>query len=283
VLRLVAALLLVGCGRIGFDATAQGDPDARIDGDGPPEPPDTCTPVLGAPSLLAELAGIGARGPTLTGDGSLLVFGADGAASVDLFSATRDASDQFTNGGPIPGLDTAGTDTDPSISTDGLELFFGHGTCIEVARRATLGAAWSAPQTIPTTCADDGQGAAISADYLALYYTVIVAQPMLAVVRRPDRDSPFGAPEFLGIAGGFPFISSDELTIYFERQVGTDDFDIFRATRGSTAEPFDNIEPVTELNSLFVDEDPHVAPDGIYFSSNRGSGFDLWRAALTCD
>lgn len=278
--RIVAVLVLVGCGRIGFDAAAQGDPDAGLDSAG--EQPDACTPVLGTPVLLAELAGLGARGPTLTGDGRVLVFGADGGSSVDLFSATRDG-DVFSNDGPVPGLNTAGTDTDPSISSDGLELFFGHGTCIEVARRPSPAAGWGAPATIPTTCADDGQGASIAASNLALYYTVLVPELEIAVVRRPDRESEFGPPERLGIAGGFPFISADELTIYFERQVGADDFDLFRATRASTTLPFDEPAPVPELNGPFVEEDAHVAPDGIYFSSNRGSGFDLWRAPLSCD
>jgi Tol biopolymer transport system component len=108
---------------------------------------------LGAPINTSSLDG----GPDITADGLTLVFNSDrpgGSGSRDLYIATR-ASTAAAFGSAVnlgPTINTSDDDYSPSISADGLRLFFtstrpgGFGDHdLWVTTRASLAAPWGAP------------------------------------------------------------------------------------------------------------------------------------------
>lgn len=60
-------------------------------------------------------------------------------------------------------------------------------------------------------------------------------------------------------------LSADELTIYFSstRPGGAGGFDIYQATRSSTAEPFGNLVPVPGVNTAGDERTPRMAGNGL--------------------
>jgi hypothetical protein len=81
---------------------------------------------------------------------------------------------------------------------------------------------------------------------------------------------------------GDPFLSTDALTIYFSRGVGTGG-DFYVATRPDRYSPFAGAAPITELNTLGDETKLTLTSDGrlAFWSTNRtGSmGFDIWEAS----
>jgi len=105
-----------------------------------------------------------------------------------------------------------------------------------------------------------------------------------------DVTRPFGAPtpvtELNGSASQISAtLTADELAVYFasNRQApGTVDFDVYFATRTSTAAPFGAVTRVAEVSAVGVDDrGPMIAPDGLrlYFHSTRSGEFKIWNAA----
>ncbi|MGE0404160.1 MAG: TolB family protein [Kofleriaceae bacterium] len=79
-----------------------------------------------------------------------------------------------------------------------------------------------------------------------------------------------------------PSLTADLTEMYFSsfRPGGSGGVDIWRTQRASAAATWGAPQPVTELNSGSLDENPGVAPDGltIWFSSARGGGLDIYVA-----
>jgi hypothetical protein len=70
-------------------------------------------------------------------------------------------------------------------------------------------------------------------------------------------------------------VSQDDLVIYFNR-----DADLYGATRDTDAEPFSNIEALSELNTEAEETDPWLSLDGktLLFASNRDGAGALYEA-----
>jgi len=123
----------------------------------------------------------------------------------------------------------------------------------------------------------------LSDDELSLWFTR--GSGGIWHARRPDRASVFGPSTRLveiDLADGGVddlVVSRDGLALLFIRPVGNQ-FDIFRATRASTADAFGSVEPVTVLNQPNRMEVAPAfgAPGEIYFVSNRAGTSDLWVA-----
>ena len=76
-----------------------------------------------------------------------------------------------------------------------------------------------------------------------------------------------------------PCILPDGLTIYFGAiRDGHSTFDLYRATRGSVSDPFENIERLSLSTDSYNERDIYVTPDesAIYFSDERG----IWLATI---
>jgi hypothetical protein len=140
----------------------------------------------------------------------------------------------------------------------------------------------------------------ISTDELRLYYAtnhlVVGDNGMLEIVvaTRADPSAEFAAPVVLTeldtpSSETSPTLTADELEIIFSsnRPGDAGQFDLYRATRTSLAEPFSNIEPLTALNTPLDDLGAELSLDGSTLTFNRGAQIsggnaEVWQATRPC-
>jgi Tol biopolymer transport system component len=207
------------------------------------------------------------------------------------------------NLGPV--VNTSKGEVEPSISDDGLELYFVSAYdwgIIRVCRRPSKDAPWGSPvkigpplgsnEDIPPVGSNDAWGPDISADGLSLYFASTrvggYGKSDIWVAKRATTADPWGEPVNLGPNvndswnNGSPSISADGLTLVFSQAKN-----IWVTMRESTDDdwgprvqlPFNN--PPEWLNG------PALSPDGstIYFDAGPlwgGYGdFDFWQVTFT--
>jgi hypothetical protein len=173
------------------------------------------------------------------------------------------AKGDFVFGEPtlVPGLNSSSADWGPSITADGLELYFSsnrdHGIdmCyhdIWVAKRATANESWGTPINLgaPVNTSVPESNPCVSADGLELYFSDMF----------PDLYLHFGCePRPGGYVGG----------------------DLWLSTRETRDDPWGtpvNLGPT--VNSPYYDDTPHISADGLslYFSSQRLTGANKYGA-----
>jgi len=216
------------------------------------------------------------------------------------------AKADFTFGTPSnlgPTVNSSAVDSVPSVSADGLELYFvsdrtgGYGGYdLWVATRATTGDDWGIPANLgPTINSSQGVlGPHISRDGLSLYFAS--NQPGgyggwdIYVTTRLTLSDPWDTPVNLGPPVNSSAndvglsISADGLSLFFDsqRSGGSGGPDLWITTRATKdddwGEPM-NLGPT--VNSSVNDGRPNISPDGLtlFFTSKRpgGSGdADLW-------
>lgn len=217
--------------------------------------------VIGTPKNLGSNINTPAReaGPTLSRDGLSLYFTSDrldGYGGVgDIWVSTRETTNNAwgpaTNLGPL--VNSPACEASPSISADGLTLFFCDGHW------------WlNAPQR------PGGQG-----------------DVDLWMTTRATTDADWNPPVNLGPKvnspywDGVPDISADGLSLYFaSNRPGGSGLDIYVATRATTHDDWNTPVNLGPLNSLGGELDPSISTDGrILFFSTNGSNtahWDLW-------
>jgi Tol biopolymer transport system component len=194
-----------------------------------------------------------------------------------------------------PMVNSTTDDVEPSISDDGLELYFasyrpgGLGDSdIWVAKRVTTDADWEEPINLGhliNSSAYDG-GTCLSPDGLSLYFTTARGNGAVMVTRRESRSESWGTPEIAyrleewGVKG-FPSLSSDNLEMYVcEYYVFDPDgfglSDLWVSTRSSDSDAWNapqNLGPI--VNSSAHDRHPSISTDGLalFFSSYRPGGY----------
>ncbi len=252
--------------------------------------------------------------PTISGDGLELYFTSDrpgGHGGNDIWvsrrSTTEDEWGRPMNLGPI--VNSSSGENSPSISADGLALYFGDwpspraggvgGWDIWVTTRPTKDDDWDQPVNLesPVNSGFGDGNPSISGDGLELYF--MSDRPGgegghdIWVARRPATSDPWGDPVNLGppvnTSSGdcCPSISADGRTLFFG---GTGDgsagYDLWMTTRASVfdlwREP-SNLGPT--VNSSIFDDGPSISADGstLFFFSNRPGGigsYDLWQALI---
>ncbi len=259
------------------------------------------------------------QGPDISSDGLTIFFNSDrpdGFGSMDLYQATLgpDGFGQVMNLGE--GVNTAAFEFSPSISGDGLSLYFsvnraegfGMGD-IYVATRANsselfgnvqnLGGCFGV-QNLDDCVNTEGRDSAadVTADGLMLVFSS--DRPGgghgfrdIYMATREKTDEPFGnvrnlAEINLPSVGEFgPSISADGLTLYFNRDPPGEPggHDIYRATRGDREELFGDLCWLGGgINTGFNETGASISADRktLYFGSDRrgGSGDqDLWAAS----
>jgi len=225
----------------------------------------------------------------------LLMIGISGNAKADVIFG------EAANMGPT--VNSGAEDWGPSISPDGLELYFESGRSggsgredLWVSTRATTEDDWGIPVNLgPTvnTVAEDW-GTSISGDGLELYFTSNRSggsgRQDLWVTRRATTDAPWDTPVNLGSTvnsssqENYPCISADGLELYFNSdRSGTDDWKIWVTRRATTDDPWGT--PV-DLNLSFYVGWPSLSTDGrtLLLGSDASWGFasagygsmDLW-------
>jgi hypothetical protein len=267
--------------------------------------------VFGTPENLGPTLNTSSQdsAPSISADGLSLYFSsnrAGGYGAGDLYVATRESTDD--DWGPAvnlgPTVNTAFDDWMPSISADGLSLFFGStrpggfgGYDLWVTTRATKADEWGVPVNLrgingPT----DEFAVSISSDGLSLYFASNRAGGRgsldLWVTTRATLSGPWGPPANLGStvnsseADIWPSISADGLALFFECGPGNLD-DLWVTRRATVSDAWGlpvNLGPRVNLSAA-DDACPSISADGrtLYFTSNRPGGYggyDLWKVSI---
>jgi len=197
-------------------------------------------------------------------------------------------------------INTSGFEGKPSLSADGLELYFvsdrpgalgGPGDQdIYVSTRTSVNRSWGPPKRLPppVSSAFFDITPTISLDGLALYFgsnrpgPFSPPWPDLWVSRRASVNHPWGEAVNLGPGVNTPLfegsidISPDQRTAFFAGVTPDFVFDIFVSRRSSTDEPFGTRVQLPEpINSDGHDYGPALTPDGhtMFFSSGTDNPF----------
>jgi len=208
-----------------------------------------------------------------------------------------------TNLGPT--VNSWAMDATPSLSADGLSLYFsstrsGGRADLWVTTRATVSDPWDPPVdlgiTINSAYTDDTPS--ISRDGLTLYFSSWRSCPGwlgsmdLWIATRETIDEQWGAPTHLGPTinssslDWSPSISSDGLELFMSsNRPSSEDSELWVARRKKTDDPWP--EPVNlgpPVNSPSIEATPSISADGLllFFQSTRPGGYggpvDIWVA-----
>ena len=213
------------------------------------------------------------------------------------------AKADFTFGEPVnlgPTVNGPDHDQMPSISSDGLELYFmsrrpgGVGDWdIWVAGRETTNDPWAEPVNIGPAVNGTGEdwSPCISADGLELYFEANrpggFGDTDILVASRKTTDEPWGNPVNLGSTvnsssrDGGPNISPDGLELYFKsnRPGGYGGEDLWVSNRPTKDDPWGiPINLGSTINGPDWDREPSISSDGLvlFFSCNQTGYIDLW-------
>jgi len=197
-------------------------------------------------------------------------------------------------------INTPGFEGKPSLSADGLELYFvsdrpgalgGPGDQdIYVVKRTSVNGNWGLPKRVPPPISSGffDITPTISLDGLALYFgsnrpgPFSPPWPDLWVSRRGSVDQPWGEAVNLGpgvntyLFEGSIDISPDQRTAFFAGMTSDFVFDIFESRRRSTDEPFGpRVRVPLPINTEGHDYGPALTPDGhtMFFSSGTDNPF----------
>ncbi len=208
-----------------------------------------------------------------------------------------------TNLGPT--VNTAYADACPSISSDGLTLYFsdapwnpnptGHGNGdIWITTRPTTDDPWGEPVNLGIINTPLNEGSpCISNDGLELFFSCNwpggLGNLDLWKIERVSVEDTWSAPKHLGSLinstyfDAMPCVSADGLYMYFysQRPDGLGSGDLWVTKRASTSDPWSIPENLgTNINSSSDDGWPTLSIDGLtlFFNSNRvggSGGYDL--------
>jgi hypothetical protein len=199
----------------------------------------------------------------------------------------------------VAALSNPEDDDDPSLTADGLEVFFnsnrgGTGSDIWVSTRATVNDAWGTPVLVAAVNSVDSEtNETVSPDGLTLFWESDRDDPgngfKIFTATRADRNSAWSMPaevtelnsqgcnEVSGVTSdGLLMICPDN------RMMGTRT-DLFALVRASTSVSWGAAVPIVELNTIEGDGEAWLHPAGttIYLTSDRPGGAgddDLWFA-----
>ena len=250
-------------------------------------------------------------GPNTSSDGLTLYFVSDrpeGAGGSDLRVARRTTvaapwSTPINLGPSVNGKDM---DASPSISSDGLELYFdssrpgGQGDWdVSVTSRASLSASWELPRNLgPLVNSAAGDGTPqLTRDGRTLYFASWRAGGLgksdIWVTTRRSRAEPWQPPVNLGSAinsahlDWSPGPSPDGLLLLFQsdRPGGLGGDDLYVTTRATLTSAWTAPANLRSLNSSEDDAKAHFSADELtlYFMSTRPGGFgffDIWEVPI---
>jgi hypothetical protein len=284
------------------DGGGGGDADAA-DGDGGVVV-GTCDPAkdFTAPTLLTGISTAANEGSARLSDDELTIYfdsdrAGGGGGGSDLWTATRATPGAaFGAPSPIGGVNTALEEYSPSVTSDGLQLFFeqqdnGGISRLYTAKRAAASGPFSGTTALTTLNSNDytanpfvrGTGSEIwyvneTAPLLgidiwhATLQAGVYVGTKLAVVNT-------NAEEYA------PIVTKDGLTLFFgsDAKAALAGINVYVATRPSTAVDFGAPTLLTSVSSGSDDQPTWVSVDGcrLYLASDRPGGAgaqDIWVA-----
>ena len=265
--------------------------------------------TFGEPTPLGPTVNAGGNGayfPSISADGLTLYFCSNRPGGIsdraDIWMSSRNTI-QEDWGEPVnlgPKINSYNIDWDPSISSDGLELYFASqrpdgsypGFDIFVTERQTVDDDWGQPVdlgTIINSPVNEG-GPCISADGLELYFTSdlpVGGKMNIYVARRTAKDEPWQEPILLnenvnGLPRSLwsPNISADGLVLFFDYGDG-----IWMTRRETSSDPWQEAVDIGPMINTWYAEAAAVSHDGsmLYFSSDRPGGtadWNIWQAPI---
>ncbi|HEV7555312.1 MAG TPA: hypothetical protein VGO00_07665 [Kofleriaceae bacterium] len=287
------AVIASACGRLDFGIIAR---DAGSDA-----PVDACTlSPFGDVHAVTELdSSVTDFGGQISPDGLTYYFDSFRGTSDDLYVAHRtNRSDSFDSPQPITELDTADAESDPTVTGDELEMVFSSNRnaerCLYDTRRASTADPWGAPKVWQTLCTGGLGGSFISIDGLTLVYNTLddgVGEGKLVIAHRTSRADDFVTGTMIselapGSTKGYPALSSDELTIYYESTGDGTHLQVWQATRASVDAPFGSpqLVPGVDDGDMSNEGDASITADGLelYFASDRTGDNDIYVATRAC-
>lgn len=255
-------------------------------------------------------------GASISADGLTLYFSSNrtgGSGGYDLWYTTRatinDDWDPAVNLGQPP--NSRYSYWEPSISSDGLTLYFSDGHTpqygnrlpgglggqgdIWMVTRASVNGAWGEPINLgPAVNSQHAIHPCISSDNLSLYFQShrpgALGHCDIMVATRESISDTFGAPVFFknintGGAEWTPDISADGLTLFLMRNPGPPE--IWASTRRTIDDDFGARFKLPQQVNMpgYENGIPNISADGstLYFLSNRPGGFggwDLWQVSI---
>jgi len=275
--------------------------------------------TFGEPTNLGPLVNSsrGDEGMTISSDGLSLFFASSRSAAGrigdwDIWVCTRETTEDewgsAMNLGPI--VNSPQGEGYPSISADGLELYFcslywrpkrsggSGGADLWVTKRASVSDPWGTPENLGplVNSTTDESEPSISADGLELYFSYggSASEMDLYVTTRPTKNDAWGEPVNLGPVvnssshlDANPCVSSDGLALFFRssRPGGYGSSDIYLTRRATTSDPWG--EPVNlgpTINNSAPQVSHYISPDGstLYLDTGGPSmgSYDLWQAPI---
>ena len=254
--------------------------------------------------------------PHTSPDGLALYFSSGqsgGSGGHDLYVSRRETPDAEW-GTPVnlgPTVNSSADDWGPSLSHNGLELYFtskrpgGHGgfSDIWLTTRATQEDDWGSPINLgPNINTSDFDGhPSISSDGLELYFCTSTTNERpgsgdsdIWVTSRLSISDPWGPPVNLGSIvnspyyDGEPDISADGLCLVLGsvRPSGSGDWNIWVTTRKKKEDPWGTpVNLGSEINSSNNETMADISNDGsiLYFASDQSGEygvFDIWQVPI---
>ena len=267
--RLIAVGLLAACGSVDNKT-----PDAKVVDspgtdttmvDAPPGPRCDPSKPFGSPQLLPNVNSSSDDSyPFITADELELWFSSTrpGSQGMDIYMASRQSkTDDFGQAALIAGLQTAGSDTRPTLTADKQTIYIQYlasGATYYKITSATR-ASTSTPFPTPTTDAalmssvhDTAQW--VLPDHSAIYFNSNRTGSFL--IHRAARvngawqtPAPVNGTDIASDTNDYPTVTPDEKTMYYlSSRTGGTAKDNWKTTRPNTVQAFGNSTNVTELN-----------------------------------
>jgi len=254
---------------------------------------DTPVPLTGFNTANTE-----ATSRLSTDELELYFSGTSGTVDSNLYKAQRSTTNQ-PFGAPIAlaQVNTAGGEHDPSVSSDGLMLFFtsgrvsGEGFHLYVSARMSrvgeFGAVSEVANVNSATVTDNDIQPFVTADGQELWFASIRSGGLggLDIYRAFWNGSNFANVAAItalitNADDEAPMLSADKLTVYLSsnRPGGKSGLDIWTAHRSTTSDGFPAPRLVPELNSSANDYVGWLSPDNcrMYFASNVAGTYDIY-------
>lgn len=266
-----------------------GDAGADAGGWAPHFSPPTLVQAISDPTADDE-------DPTFTGDLRELYFSSDRAGDSDIWVSRRATpADPWGPPAMVVELSSSGIDRSPSVSLDGLSIWFTtdrelfRGRIWHSSRPNTL-AAWAPPAPVSELASPNFDSApSIDAAETTMFFSSIhqnsttgtdiyastrtsVSQPWGVPVRVPGLDTPLDEAD--------PFVAQGGLVVFFTLTRPGQSADLYSSVRRSTDASFPPPWPLSDVNSSYVESDPALSADLLYlmFASSRSNNMEIYES-----
>lgn len=297
---LLAALPALACAPstdlLGMVPSSSSNPDAGNDtSGGRPE-----VPRFSPPTLVTAISDPTAddEDPSFTGDLRELYFSSDRAGDSDIWVSRRaNPSDPWGMPSMVVELSSSGIDRSPSVSLDGLSIWFA--TDRELFRgriwrstRPNTQSAWAAPVPVSELASMNFDSApSVDAAETTMFFSSLhqntptgtdiyastrasVSQPWGPSARVPGLDT--------AVEEADPFVAQGGLVVFFTLTRPGQSGDLYSSVRRSTDASFAPPWPLTDINTPAIESDPTLSEDLMYlmFASNRSGNTEIYESHL---